>query len=293
MTSPKVYVMVGLCAAGLSLPLHTAAQSSDGHPAWSPLEDRVAFERFEEGRSTILVIDVASREVVRVGPPGRSNHHPSWSPDGRRIAYSSNRDGNLDIYIWDLERGTERRVTDDPARDETPSWASDGHRIAFGSKRDGGGLHVVDVGTGEVRPILPPSAPRPATRPSWSPDGKRLVFHAGLGDAREIYVMELISGSVRRLTANGAVDAAPEWSPDGGRIVFHSRRDGGKRELYMMTVDGGSPTRLTEHEADDADGSWSPGGDRLVFYSDRSGEYRLWLLDLETGAVTSLQDAPG
>jgi len=286
----RLNVLGAAVLLGCMYPGAIVAQISDGHPAWSPFEDRVAFERFEGGVSTILILDLESGALTHVGGLDGSNHHPSWSPDGRYVAYSSARMGNRDIYTWDLEQKVETRLTFDPAADETPAWSPDGHQLAFSSKREGGGLYLVELTTGDVTPIPLTALRGPATRPSWSPDGRMLAFHAGLGDEREIFTLDVEATLLLQLTDNASVDSAPSWSPDGTSIVFNTRRDGGRRELYSMEANGASVRRLTEHDADDADGSWSPSGECIVFYSDRSGAYRLWLLNPWTGTVRPVLD---
>jgi TolB protein len=89
-------------------------------------------------------------------------------------------------------------------------------------------------------------------RSSWSPDGKKLVFYAGPRGDRDIYVVEIATGEVTRLTQGGN-NAGPCFSPDGNWIVFSSSRDG-DHELYLMRTDGSEVTQLTDNAYDD----WQP-----------------------------------
>ena len=87
--------------------------------------------------------------------------------------------------------------------------------------------------------------------PSWSPDGKRILFErapAGTftpgteAQEKDLYVMRADGTHVRRLTDSPGLDEGPEFSPDGTKIAFSSARDG-QQEIYVMNADGSNPRR--------------------------------------------------
>ena len=76
-------------------------------------------------------------------------------------------------------------------------------------------------------------------RPSWSPDGKFLVFMSSGRDGNyEIYRLDVGSGQVTRVTNNPGLDALPVVSPDGAWIAYASNRDGGWK-IWATPSDGG------------------------------------------------------
>ena len=77
-----------------------------------------------------------------------------------------------------------------------------------------------------VLPVSAQSAPFLNINPSWSPDGRWLVFESRRHGPAELYVIGVDGTGERRLTWNGAHDTHPAWSPDGASIVFDSQRDG-------------------------------------------------------------------
>ena len=172
-------------------------------------------------------------------------------------------------------------------------------RIAFASDRDGNWeIYVMDVNGGNPRNLT--NDPSDDRDPSWSPDGKRIVFFSNRDghviDGRptsEIYVMDADGGNPQNLTNDRNDDRFPSWSPDGKRIAFVSDRDGPPRyfDIYVMDADGGNLQRLTSDPRDDRNPSWSPDGERIVFGARREGHfetkfavtYEIYVMDADGG----------
>ena len=82
--------------------------------------------------------------------------------------------------------------------------------------------------------------------PRFSPDGKQLAFDVSDGKQVDVWVQDLATEQLRRLTFDQADEIKPVWSPDGRWIAFASNREG-PLNLYRIRSDGvGSPERLTQ-----------------------------------------------
>ena len=172
-------------------------------------------------------------------------------------------------------------------------------RIAFASNRDGNWeIYVMDADGGNPQNLT--NDPNDDRDPSWSPDGKRIVFFSNRDghviDGRstsEIYVMDANGGNPQNLTNDPNDDRFPSWSPNGKRIAFVSDRDGPPRyfDIYVVDADGSNLQRLTNDPRDDRHPSWSPDGKRIVFGARREGHfetrfavtYEIYVMDANGG----------
>lgn len=115
--------------------------------------------------------------------------------------------------------------------------------------------------------------------PSWSWDGKRLVFErlaeiwtadARGGDQAEV---EGIESPIYTLAWR-----FPAFSPDGSSLAFFQPEDGPKGRHWVLPLGGGAARPLTEEITYGGASAWMPpSGDALVFSSDRSGTTTLWM----------------
>lgn len=104
--------------------------------------------------------------------------YPVWSPDGQRLAIEITRGKDTYIALVAKNGGPVRMLVTDPGLSWPHSWSPDGKWIAFAGERSAvWNLYVVAVDTGEVRKLTHFSSAAGYVRyPSWSPDGRRIVF---------------------------------------------------------------------------------------------------------------------
>jgi len=225
--------------------------------------------------------------------------YPNLSPDGRLLYYARQDADGWNIYVRSLDSEDARLLTGGSVADDyQPALSPDGNWIAFRSERYGGGIFLMDRQGGHLRKLT-----GFGYHPSWSADGRRIVFlthtFAEPEDgprqrASMLYLADVSSGEVRALTLPDKVyDAVqPAWSPGGGRIAFWGSGPDGKRDLWTIPAMAKSPDQLqatpvTKDDWIDWSPAWSPQGDFLYFTSDRDGAMNIWRIRLNeaTGAV--------
>ena len=157
-----------------------------------------------------------------------------------------------------------------------------GH-IIFVSDRDGDENLYITSPDGLEQTRLTEIA---AENPRISPDGTRVAFVSSVSGNMDLYVLEIASLNLVRVTDAPEKDASPSWSPDGTRLAFESFRDG-NFEIYMVNADGTNPTRLTNDPAGDSSPIWSPVANEIAFVSNRFGNADIFLLT-PNGSVSTL-----
>ncbi|MGA7410799.1 MAG: protein kinase [Bryobacteraceae bacterium] len=153
------------------------------------------------------------------------------SPDGKLVAYD--KDG--DIWVEQADGGGGIRLTDDKADDKDPAFSSDGTQIAFRSERDGGGVYVVPVLGGQARELV-----HEGKRPSFSPDGRWLMYWIGpgIGQSGKLFVRPLSGGPPVQVGAKTPVLCGAVWSPDGSRILFEADCVADLATVWVYKIEG-------------------------------------------------------
>ena len=110
----------------------------------------------------------------------------------------------------------------------------------------------------------------------------------GSGGNPDIYILELATQELTRITDDPAIDTEPEWAPDGRTLYFTSDR-AGSPQIYQTAVTGGAhPKRITFGGNYNARPRVSPDGTQLAMVTLDNGHYRIAVQDLSTGTVRVL-----
>ncbi|MGZ5358717.1 MAG: hypothetical protein ACXWF9_06960 [Solirubrobacterales bacterium] len=129
--------------------------------------------------------------------------------------------------------------------------------------------------------------------PSFSPDGRRIVFAKDTGAATDIFVMNADGSNQVNLTNTpGYSEASPAFSPDGRTIVFNTETEQPVVELFRINADGSGRVQLTDTAvAKEAEADFSPDGRQIVFER-CGGGCDLYTMAPDGSAVTNLTNTP-
>ncbi|MBO1530114.1 PD40 domain-containing protein [Psychrobacter sp. F1192] len=158
----------------------TEVKGSIFSPAWSPDASHIAYTvQRDQSYPTIYVQNINGGGARVLTPFPGSNLSPSFSPDGRKILFSSSYQGNADIYEISTSGGQPRRLISWPSNEVQPSYAPDGKSFVFVSDRTGFNkprIYRYEFGSGRTTQI---SNSGYATSPQFSSDGTQIAFLNG------------------------------------------------------------------------------------------------------------------
>ena len=182
------------------------------------------------------------------------------SPKGDRIVFTSVRDGDLDLYTMNIDGTDVKRVTRDLGYDGGAFFSPDGSMLCWRASRpktreevkeytdllkqglvqptsmelfianaDGSGAHSITA-LGKAN-----------WAPSWSHDGKRIIFATNHTTARgfpfTLYMINTDGTGLEQVSYSDAFDAFPMFSPNGRYLVFSSNRGGKDHETNLFLAE--------------------------------------------------------
>ena len=211
------------------------------------------------------------------------------------IAFTASDGGRRDVWLIRPDGSGEYNLTGELPNTfaEAPVWNPDGSRIAFDGIPNSEVLRDVYVVTVSEHPQQARITTLPGfdCYPSFSPDGKQIVYMSERSGNRDLYIMDLEGNEIARLTDDPAFDYEPTWSPDGEKIVFVSRRTGDS-EIYVMDTDGSHVVQITDEPKLDWRPVWSPHGEWIAFESWRNGNADIYLMRADGSDLQQLTDSP-
>ncbi len=255
-------------------------------------------------RQEIYVKDLKTQTEKKISVGGLKETNPQISPDGKHLSLLSKTTNDFQIFIYSLKEGRAKQLTEGFRGVRDVVWSPDGQFVAFlayamsdkadqqrgvahyenkalkkpviiedygykseeamgFSKKQSTQLWIADVETGKITCLT--EGDRDHVMPTWSPDGKRIVFASNRcrnkneSIAMDLFSVTLADGVIERLTesvwiAYYPVPFYPLFTPDGAKLVFGALApslEGGmpRTLLYTMPSEGGEITNIFPVEA--------------------------------------------
>lgn len=115
--------------------------------------------------------------------------------------------------------------------------------------------------------------------PSWTPDGRGLLYTSYKRGNPDLYFFDLASGRERLVSHRFGLNLGGQWSPRGNLIALTLDARGGNSEIYLINDQGKIVRQLTRTWGINVSPSWSPDGGQIAFASGRSGSPQIYIMD--------------
>jgi|GEM_PF-3123572 len=196
--------------------------------------------------------------------------------------------------IFNPAQLTFTRLTTNTGADTAPSWNPSGSTLAFLSPRSGHlEVHSIVVANGEVDQITDEWGGQAVSRPSWAPDGDRMVVAADFVEGKTpsafgaLWVISYLSSFpiYAHLTGEGGTLDWPAWSPGGEWIAYS-----GEGRLWMISpVPGSRVQEIDTRDLTDAvEPAWSPDGEWIAYAASNGHDHDVYFQTAQDGSPTAL-----
>jgi len=240
----------------------------------------------------VWIMDLGTRESIRVGSAESSSDNPRWSPDGSKLAYLAAGGDARDLTICSPD-GTAQRIlahvlgtnSPQPSAGEALSWSPDGKQIAYVSATEG---PEAKNATGD--PIV---ITRYLYKPDWSEGNSRFNDNRRL----HIFIVDVDSKHVRQLTSGNTYEHSVDWSPISSEILFVSNHETDpdqffNYDIFTVNADTGTVKQLVHSASAEYSPRWSPNGKLIAYLGTRRmltssettmEDTHVWVMDADGG----------
>jgi len=257
--------------------------------------------------------ELATPLVTRRGEGGRVNIGPAVSPDGQWVAFISELTGlDFELFLADAQTGEVQRRLHRGSRFDphvrsirfirsAGAWSPDSRQFVLAAQRgEGDALLFLDVDRARTTRTIRVPGVREISNPAWSPDGRTIAFGGIQGGLSDLYLLDIETESVRRLTTDRYAALHPTFSPDGSTIAYVTDRGpgtdfrdlsfGGHR-VALIDVESGEYRPLPElGGTKTVNPQWTRDGAGLYVISDRGGIPNIYRLDIASGDLFQVTD---
>jgi len=222
----------------------------------------------------------------------------SGGDSSKRIVFSANVEGNWDLFVVDEDGRNVVRLTKIPYDENTPAWSPSREEIIYASSD--GELNIISVENKESRRVLVKGKEGKKVEPSFSPDGKSIIFvhlKPGAMDDTEVCTYDLEKGSSRTVIDQCGTQYFPQWSKGNGQVVYtHTQCSSGCghliQELWVADPRGGDARQLLMTNSLCTHPIWSPDGRKVAFTSDKTGNLDIWTYSVEDSRLEQVTKDP-
>lgn len=236
---------------------------------------RLAFTKTESnGAREIWISGPQGRDAKRVTRLGGSSISPSWSSDGRYIVFAHHSASTHTLGMWDSKEDRVFRVNLPGTTISGTAFTPD-NRVVVALSRGNMEIFMLTKDLTRIAQTVVKSWAIDVS-PSFDAEGGKMAFVSDRHGNPNIYVKDMETNEVKRVTYEGKYNTSPSLSADGDMVAFSRLTPSGHR-IFVQNLNTGKERQVTFGPGNDEEPAFSPDGYFIVFASNRTGEYKLYL----------------
>lgn len=226
---------------GNAQPISIILPKQAAAPAWSPDGRQIAFfgepsidsiDRAYTGGEGIWITDNSGRNPTQLV---RTDHikNMSWSRDGQKLAFEIDPPGQIaEIIVIDTETG--RPLS--RFSGQQPGWSPNSGRLAIKACLPDCGLWQINPDGSQGRQLTQGGT---HSYPAWSPNGRFIAFSAESNGNWDLYLLNVFTGVITRLTNEVGIDTTPVFSRNGDEIIYRSSNTEMEWQIIRLRMSDG------------------------------------------------------
>ena len=239
----------------------------------------------DKSGSHIWMIGIDGNNDRQITFSNESENSPRWSPDGKYLSFTSSRPGKTrgsQVWLLDRSGGEAMQLTEIKGRLQGHEWSPDSKRLALVI----GDPDPEAEAAPSPQPGATPRVPKPIVidRYRFKQDGQGYLL---TGRHSYIYIFDIETKKLDRLTKSKWDESSPAWSPDGTRIAFMSNHSDDpdrdpSAQLYVAEAKPGSTEKqLTANSvrAGRSRPEWSPDSKWIAFLEGDEKKFGAYSMD--------------
>lgn len=240
------------------------------------------------------------RDVWLVKPTGRNLRKitdipgqamsPSWSLDGRFVVFSHLDDRSHALGVWDRLTNQVQRIRFPGNTVIGPVFMPDNKVAVSLSTGKYPDIYLLNHSFQKERALE--ESPAINVSPSFDSKGSRMAFTSSRMGSPQIFMKEMSTGAVTRVSKQGSYNTEPSMSPDGTLVAFSRLTDSGHR-IFVQDLVTGVERQVTFGPGSDEQPAFAPDSYFLAFTSTREGQKQVYLITRHGGDAKKVPTGPG
>ncbi|WP_320169478.1 protein tolB [Maridesulfovibrio sp.] len=237
-------------------------------------ESKIAFVRKTGKDKEIYTVSPQGRNLRQISSLGGVNLSPNWSPDGRRLVFTRLGSRQHLLCVWDSDTGKIDQKSFPGNTVIGPAFLPDGNMAATLTMNGNSDIFLINGNYKPKKPLAQSWAIE--VSPDFDASGQKMVFTSARFGNPHIFLLDMKTGVVTRVTKDGKYNTNPTISPDG-RYVAYARQTPLGHRIFVHDLTSGQERQLTFGPGNDEDPAFGPDGYFIAFSSSRSGKYQIYL----------------